>query len=81
MSLRWRTTPLCLGRTCRRSWPAGMAALALRFAILTAARTNEVLGAGETDTSPPRKVTLGRDAKGGAIMVTQGPSGRFRLSG
>jgi hypothetical protein len=27
---------------------------------------------GETDTSLPRKVTLGRDAKGEAITVTQG---------
>jgi integrase len=50
-------------------------ALALRFAILTAARTNEVLGAtwGEIDMLPPRKVTIGRDeigeVNGGAHQI------------
>jgi len=53
---------------------SGMGALALRFTILTAARTNEVLGTtwGEVDITPPRKVTIGRDDKGDAITVTQG---------
>jgi hypothetical protein len=47
----------------------------LRFAILTAARTNEVLGAtwGEIDMLPPRKVTIGRDeigeVNGGAHQI------------
>lgn len=52
----------------------GTARLALQFAIMTAARTNEVLGAtwGEIDMRPPRRVTVGRDDKGEPIIDTTG---------
>jgi integrase len=52
----------------------GVAPLALRFAILTAARTNEVIGAkwSEIDTRPLRRVTIGRDDKGEPITDTIG---------
>lgn len=52
----------------------GTAALALRFTILTAARTNEVIGAtwGEMDLSPPRTVTIGQDENGNPITMVEG---------
>jgi integrase len=70
-AMPWLDLPAYMAKLAMQS---GMGALALRFAILTAARTNEVLGAtwGEIDMSPRRRVTIGRDEKGEAIMVTQG---------
>ncbi len=52
----------------------GTARLALQFIILTAARTNEVIGAtwGEMDLATPRRVTIGRDDDGKPIVETVG---------
>jgi len=51
-----------------------VAAKAMTFLILTAARTSEALGAtwGEIDMSPPREVVVGRDDKGEPINETVG---------
>ena len=70
-AMPWPELPAFMARLSGQS---GMGALALRFAILTAARTDEVLGAtwAEIDMSAPRKVRIGRDQRGDAIMVTQG---------
>lgn len=70
-AMPWPDLPEFLAKLARQS---GMGALALRFTILTAARTNEVLGAtwGEMDMALPRKVTIGRDDAGEAITATQG---------
>jgi len=59
-AMPWPDPPAFMARLSGQS---GMGALALRFAILTAARTDEVLGATwvEIDMSLPRKVTIGRD--------------------
>jgi integrase len=52
----------------------GTGALALRFTILTAARTNEIVGAtwGEIDMTPPRRVAVSRDEKDEPIIETTG---------
>ncbi len=52
----------------------GVGALALRFAILTAARTSEVLGAtwGEIDNTEPRRIMVGHDEAGEPLYETEG---------
>jgi integrase len=52
----------------------GTGALALRFTILTAARTNEVIGVtwGEIDMTAPKKVLIGHDENGEPIIETTG---------
>lgn len=81
-ALPWPSVPEFMAKLQQQS---SMGALALRFTILTAARTNEVLGAtwGEFDLNPARKVTIGRDEDGQPIMVTEGalwtvPAGRMK---
>lgn len=81
-AMPWPDLPAFMAKLATQS---GMGALALRFVILTAARTSEALGAtwGEMDMSQPRRVTIGRAEKGEPIMVTQGalwtvPAGRMK---
>lgn len=70
-AMPWPSVPAFMAKLQEQS---GVGALALRFTILTAARTNESLGTtwGEIDLNPARKVTIGRDEHGQPIMMTEG---------
>ena len=70
-AMRWASVPAFMAKLQAQS---SMSALALQFTILTAARTNEVLGAtwGEIDLNQARNVAIGRDEHGQPITVTEG---------
>ncbi|HTW71154.1 MAG TPA: integrase arm-type DNA-binding domain-containing protein [Acetobacteraceae bacterium] len=81
-ALPWREIGAFIAELAKQD---GTARLALQFAILTAARTGEVIGArwGEIDMAPPRRVTIGRDDQGQPIIETTGavwtiPAGRTK---
>jgi integrase len=70
-AMSWTAVPEFMAKLHKQS---GLGALALRFSILTAARTSEALGAtwAELDMSEPRKMVVGADENGEPITVTAG---------